>query len=86
MFEVTEDGLRDWETKETYRVNLPEKREVGDIMLGKLLDIRGSWRFGSAFLALPAKMAGNVSDLYIDFTDEVGPVRSSTSSQSSVQN
>ncbi|WP_215143451.1 hypothetical protein [Exiguobacterium qingdaonense] len=74
IFEVTEDGqLKDWESKETYAVQLPEERETGDLVLGKLLDIRGSWRFGSAFLALPAKMSGNVADLYIDFTDEVGP-------------
>ena len=74
IFEVTEDGqLKDWESKETYAVQLPEERETGDLVLGKLLDIRGSWRFESAFLALPAKMSGNVADLYIDFTDEVGP-------------
>lgn len=74
IYEVMEDGqLKDWESKDVYLVTLPETRETGDLILGKLLDIRGSWRFGSAFLALPAKMSGNVSDLYVDFTDEVGP-------------
>lgn len=74
IFTLTETGtLRDWETDEQYTVPIPPSHRAGDLFLGKLIDTKGTFRFASAFLALPSQLHDHVSDLYVDFVGEVGP-------------
>ena len=66
LFQVDADGVVDLMSKQTYQTDLAEIEVApGALLIGKLLDISGKWRFARALV--PEVLA-----LLTDFVDEVG--------------